>query len=237
MKKKDTSYVAFSIFALVGIGLLIGSTLYAKSFYSFKDKAVEITGKVARIEEYYDSDHDLNHRVYVSYQYDDVDYENVPINFYSSSMYEGKEITLYCDPEHPYNIKCESSGIFVIVSLIVMGLIAMVIGVFPLVVVGRKVLQKRKCLKKGKMLRGVVDSIEYNTSVASNGVHPFVIFCSYRDEYKDITYRFKSENIWTDPSLVFQPGSSIEIYVEENDYSKYYVNAQQAIEQKIVDFT
>lgn len=25
----------------------------------------------------------------------------VALNSYSSSMYEGKEITLYCDPEHP----------------------------------------------------------------------------------------------------------------------------------------
>lgn len=237
MKKKYTFYVGFSFFALIGIGLMISSVLYAKSFYSFKNKAEEITGEIARIEEYRDSDHDLKHRVYVSYWYNDVEYEDVPIDFYSSSMYEGKEITLYCDPDNPSNIKCKSSGIFVIVGLMAMGLILMVIGIYPVVCGVRKMLQKKKRLEKGKMLRGVVDSIECNTSVASNGVHPFVIFCSYRDEYKDITYRFKSENIWTDPSLVFQPGSSIEIYVEENDYSKYYVNAEQVIEQKVVDFT
>lgn len=237
MKKKGVIYVLFSVFILVGIGLLIGSAVYAKHFYSFMSKAEEITGEVARIEEYYDSDHDLQHRVFVSYRYDGVDYENVAINFYSSSMYEGKEITLYCDPDHPHNIRAKSSETVVIVVLTVMGLIFMLIGDVALIGAIRKKLQNRKRLMEGKMLLGVVDHIEYNTSVTANGMHPFVIFCSYRDEYKDITYRFKSENIWTDPSLVFQPGSAIEIYVEENDYSKYYVNAQQAIEQKVVDFT
>lgn len=237
MKKNYVSYVVFSIFVLVGIGLLVGSAVYAKYFYSFMSKAEEITGEVARIEEYYDSHHDLQHRVFVSYRYNGVDYEDVAINFYSSSMYEGKEITLYCDPDHPYNIKAKSSGTVVIVVLTVMGLIFLLIGMVTLIRGIRKKLQKRKRLTEGKMLRGVVDRIEYNTSVTANGMHPFVIFCSYRDEYKGITYRFKSENIWTDPSLVFQPGSAIEIYVEENDYSKYYVNAQQVIEQKIVDFT
>lgn len=237
MKKNRFIYGIFIIFGVIGIGLLIGAALYGWHYADFKAGAEEVTGEIARIEEYYDSDHEIKHRVYVNYTYDGIDYEEVSINSYTSSMYEGKEITLLCDPKNPRHIMERSAGSLVIIILAGMGSVFTLIGGIPLIVIGRKNHRKKEILSKGHVLHAVVDSIEYNTRVAVNGAHPFVIFCSYRDEYKDITYRFKSENVWTDPSLVFQPGSSIEVYVEPDDYSKYYVNAQQVLEEKVVDYT
>lgn len=237
MKKNRIVYVVFVIFLIVGIGLLAGAFLFSRYFASFKAGAEEVTGEITRIEEYYDSDRELRHHVYVSYTYDGVDYDDVSINSYNSSMYEGKEIELLCDKKNPEHIMEKSAGNLVVIILAGIGIIFVLVGGIPLLVMTGKKSKNKKILENGQVLHALVDSIEYNTSVAVNGTHPYVIFCSYRDEYKDITYRFKSENIWTDPFLVFQPGSDIEVYVEPGDYSKYYVNAQKMIEQKVVDFT
>lgn len=237
MKKNRIVYVVFVIFLIVGIGLLAGAFLFSRYFASFKARAEEVTGEITRIEEYYDSDRELRHHVYVSYTYDGVDYDDVSINSYNSSMYEGKEIELLCDKKNPEHIMKKSAGNLVVIILAGIGIIFVLVGGIPLLVMTGKKSKNKKILENGQVLHALVDSIEYNTSVAVNGTHPYVIFCSYRDEYKDITYRFKSENIWTDPFLVFQPGSDIEVYVEPGDYSKYYVNAQKMIEQKVVDFT
>ncbi len=52
-----------------------------------------------------------------------------------------------------------------------------------------------------------------------------------------MTYRFRSDNLWTDPGPVLPPGSEIRVYVHPDDYSKYYVDAKSYIEGKIMDFT
>lgn len=237
MKQNRFVYVIFIAFSVIGIGFLIGAALSGWHYAAFKAEAEEITGEITEIKEYYDTDHELQHRVYVSYTFEGMDYKQVRINSYNSSMYEGKEITLLCDPKNPQHIEERSAGTILIIILTGIGTVFTLVGIIPLFVIGRKHHRKKELLAKGHILYAVVDSIEYNTSMAVNGRHPFVIFCSYRDEYQDITYRFKSENLWTDPSLVFPPGSSVEVYVEPDNYSKYYVNAQQVLEQKIVDYT
>ena len=70
-----------------------------------------------------------------------------------------------------------------------------------------------------------------------NGQNPYVIYCSWKDEYADVLYRFKSDNLWTDPSFLFDSGSEINVYVDGNDFSKYYVDAERGLDQKVVDFT
>lgn len=237
MKKNRFIYILFTIFCVTGMGLLLGGILYGWHYAGFKKDAEKITGEIAAIESYYDSDHELKHRVYVNYTYDGSDYEEVPINSYSSSMYEGKEIELLCNPENPWEIQEKSAGSFLIIILSGMGILFILVGGIPLLVIVRKNHRNKEVLVNGQVLHAVVDSIEYNTNVAVNGRHPFVIFCSYRDEYKDVIYRFKSGNLWTDPAVVFQPGSPIEVYVEPTDYSKYYVNAEKILEEKVVDFT
>lgn len=237
MKKGKIIYLPLIIFSIVGIGLLVGGIFYYMNYNNFKSKAEEVTGEISRIESYYDSDHDLRHQVYVSYTYDGVYCEDVSIGSYSSSMYEGKKITLLCDPENPHHIMEKSSGTIGGLILMGMGAIFSVVGIIPMVVMIRKNIQKKKVRSNGKVLHAVVDSIDYNRNYSVNGRHPYVIYCSYQDEYKDISYRFKSENLWTDPSIIFSTGSPIDVYVDPNDYSKYYVSAEQALEQKVVDFT
>lgn len=237
MKKNRFVYVLFSIFAIAGIGLLIGAICAGIYFSNFKSQAVKITAEITDIRKYYDIDNELEHRAYVSYSYDGEEYENVPLNSYSSSMYEGEKIELLCDPEHPGRIMTSSLGIILPAVLGGMGIIFALVGIIPLIVMRRKKKKQKELLEKGTVIYATVDSIQMNTSYSVNGRHPYVIYCSYKDIYKDVTYQYKSENLWTDPTGVLPPGSTVGVYVMPNDYSRYYVDAQRVLEQKIVDYT
>ena len=48
---------------------------------------------------------------------------------------------------------------------------------------------------------------------------------------------FKSENIWTNPEPVITLGSEVRVYVDGNDFSKYYVDIQGVVQGRIVDYT
>ncbi len=237
MKKAGFINIFFGIFAAVGLGLLIGAVFSIKNYSDFKAIAVPVNAEIVRIEDYYDSDDELHHQAYVSYSFRGSSYEDIPLSYYSSGMYEGKDIELLCDPVNPGRVR-ESAPISITgIILLVMGSIFFLVGGLPIVFNIRKAIQRKQLLTMGKVLVATVDSIEYNTSYSVNGRHPFVIYCSYRDEYKDVTYLFKSDNLWTDPLAVFEPGSSIQVLVNEKDYSQYYVKAEEVIGNRIVDFT
>lgn len=237
MKKKRFSSIFFAIFTAIGIIMIICAGVLAWNFMSFQSNAEEISGIITEIESYRNSDHELSHRVYVSYQYDGKEYEDVSLGYYSSGMYEGKEIELLCDPEKPWSITTSFSGIMGSIVLLLIGIVFVLISVIPLVVMARKKRQNRKLMENGHVLHAVVENIDYNTSLRINGRHPYVIICSYRDEYKDITYRFKSKNLWTDPSVVFPVGSNIDVYVMPDNFKKYYVKAEPVLEERVVDLT
>ena len=63
------------------------------------------------------------------------------------------------------------------------------------------------------------------------------IIGTYKDDYYDRIYRFKSDNLWTDPSLILQSGDDIKVYVDEKDYSCYHVDIESIFNGKIIDYT
>lgn len=237
MKKNKFPILFFSIFGLVGLGLLIGGICWLISSMKFKEIAVEIPGEIVGIETYRDSDGDTHHRVFVDYSYNGIDYDGVQLGFYSSNMYEGKEITLLCDPENPGHIESSSGFAFGAGILLFMGLIFFLVGFIPIIISIKNNAKKKNLLATGQILHATVESIDYNTSYSVNGRHPFILYCTYYDQYKDVTYRFKSENLWTDPEPVLPPGSYVNVLVDASDYSKYHVDVDSAVNGRIVDYT
>lgn len=235
--KNYISNIIFGVFLLVGIGMIVGSIFLFKDFSEFKETAEEVSARILKIESYYDSDDDLHHRVYVTYTYEGVVYDGITLNFYSSDMFQGKEITLLCNPDFPTDVRGASALDPIGMILLFMGIIFALVGGIPQVFSIKKHLQNKRLMQEGKVLHAVVENVDFNPNVTVNGKCPYVIYCNYQDEYKNVLYRFKSDDLWTDPSPVFPPGSYIDVLVDPNDYSKYHVNAQQMIEQRIVDYT
>ena len=220
----------------MGLGLFTGGLIWLISCFQFKDTAVEVPGTITEIIEYRDSDGEYHHRIYVAYEYNGEIFENISLDSYTSSMYEGDSVTLLCDPERPGKVKLASMLYFGPSLLIGMGALFAVVGGGILATALSGAAKRKKIKNQGKILYATVEQISYNKSYTVNGIHPYVIYCTYRDDYRDVVYRFKSENLWSDPSVLFPVGSSIEVRVDEKDYSKYYVNVE-AMDKKFIDYT
>lgn len=225
-----------SVFLCIGLGLLVGATFWMHSASMFKKQAIEIPAEIVAIETYRNSDGDVSHQVYVNYEYGGKQYEMAALNSYSSNMYEGKEITLYCDVEHPGKIQEKSLFYMGPIIFMIMGIIFTAVGAGILIGFLRRPLLERKLKKNSMVLYATVTDIKYDTSFTVNGENPFVIYCNWKDEYQDITYRFKSKGIWSDPSDYFPVGSTIPVRVNPKDYSQYMVDVE-TMEKRIVDYT
>ncbi len=91
-------------------------------------------------------------------------------------------------------------------------------------------LQRAKKLKQeGRCIEATIQMIEehHNKNSSSSGHrYTYVIYCTYTDEWTNITYRFRSYALHTNPRIYYREGSNINVYVDPEDYSKYYVEAK-----------
>ena len=133
-RKNSFTFVVliFLFFGLIGVGLIIGGFIYMSSSLRFQSIAVEVSGTITNITTRVDSDGDTHHTVLVSYSYGGRDFDNVHLSFYSSSMYEGKEIPLLVDPGNPGHMTSKSGDTFGYMMLFGMGLIFSLVGFIPL---------------------------------------------------------------------------------------------------------
>lgn len=227
----------FIIFAVIGGIFMAVGIFQAFASSRFKQKAVEVRAVISSIESYRDSDGDMSHRVYVSYSYGGNRYEDVRLGEYSSSMRKGGEIKLMIDPDDPEKARTGFGMILLPTVFSGMGLIFVCVGLIPLIVMGKRAAATKKLIQAGHYIWATVESIDYNTSYSVNGQHPYVVYCTYRDEYRDVTYRFKSDNIWTNPQSVITCGSEIKIFVDRQNYKNYHVDIEGVLQGRIVDYT
>ena len=239
MKQKRNSFMVLfcGIFLVVGaIFSAVGITM-ALADSGFRERAEEITAEITGISSYRASDGDRRHNVYVTYQYDGRVYEDIELNFYRSGMYEGQEIPLLCDPENPGHVKSPGGMLLLEMVFLLIGILFMGIALEFIAVSRNKARRRKKILSSGKRLSAIVEQIAVNTSYVMNGRNPYQIYCYYRDEYKDVIYRFKSEDLWINPNVVLQPGDTIDVYVDGEDYSRYHVDAESILDKKVKDYT
>lgn len=237
MKKKMIPTVLFSIFAVVGIAVILCAVWVLVSRIQFRKSAVSITGKIEDITTRYDNDGDVHHQVFVTYTFEGQTYERIRLSEYSSNMYVGGSIALLCDPKNPGKVETESGFYIVVIMLGIMGIVFFCIGAIPLYFSINKSLQNKRLLAKGRVLHATVEKISLDPNFNINGENPYIIYCTWENEQTGQLVRFKSERLWTDPSAVFGTGSEIDVYVDENTLSKYYVDAERVLSERVIDFT
>ena len=237
MKKIKFPYSLFGIFGLVGLVMCIIGICIIVSGKRFEAVAQTVTGTIAAIESYRDADGERHYRAYVDYAYQGRKYTDVRLNYYSSGMFEGDEIVLKIDPQNPRNVRAKNSYLVAGVILLGMGVVFLLVGIIPTIIGIRKATREKELRKNGKILYATVEQIGINEGYTVNGRHPFVIYCSYTDEFSGVIYRFKSNNIWTNPEPVLQEGSEIRVFVDSSDYSQYYVDAESHMQNKVIDYT
>lgn len=233
-------YFIFGIFAVVGLVQIIISVCLLISNKNYEKDSIEITGTISSIESYKDQNDELYHEVYVDFTYNGKEYRNVQLSEYSSNMYEGKTIQLLFNPEADKIVRTKSMIHFSTLVTSLIGTIFLVIalaGIISTAILTKKGNHGKELLKTGKRVEAKVESIETDTFITINGRHPYIVICTYTDIFTGIQYRFKSGRLMRNPEPALKTGDTIDVYVNENDYSKHYVAVEEKMAARVVDFT
>lgn len=214
------------VFFSVGI-IIVGLREYVRnSFVEFKKTAHTTTGYISSIKVYYSKDYKEEHSVFVEYTVDGQVYEK-ELNYYDSSMYEGQSMEIYYNPEHPGDSRIEEGhfGIFHIVGILfsVLGMIFISYCIIHRIKIYR-------ILKHGICVKGTIIDIIPDTNVIIWGKYPNKIDVEYIDSKTGAKYLYRSDS--TINKSVQIVGATVNVYVNPQDESEYYVDLKSVKEMK-----
>lgn len=115
-------------------------------------------------------------------------------------------------------------GIFIGVGLAVVFIFAILLNNE-----NNKESKNRHLIAGGHVLNGTIKDFARDLTRSVNERHPFVVVCSYIDEFTGIEYVFKSEPMLQNPEINLVIGDSVRIYVNPNNYKENYVDVYGAI--------
>ena len=232
MQKNKSVTITNIIFALIGgVFFAIGAYLVISTL-TFKINAEEVMALITDMIPYEDSDGDTSYEVEVEYEYEGFTFSAV-LDTYSSGMREGEWISILVNKDDPMEIVEPGTNL-------VIGIVFMALGGIAILVGGVSFIKEQKHKKKlddlrknGKRLQARIDQITLNENIAINEEHPYIIWCSYVDEFSGARFEYKSENIWNDVYEVCDVGSVIDVLVKPDDYLDYVVDVDSLIDYSI----
>ena len=209
----------FGIFAAIGLPCLLLTGYFTfttmQKIDTWETKEGVITG------------FDQNNYPTVSFDYmgKSVDFRS---NYTSSDMESEQAVTVFFPPNEPGQAEIKSffSLWFLPLFLSIFGIVFGGIGVIGIMIQKNKSAAKNDLfvLRKGKKLSLPVTSVARNTSYTVNGVNPFIISAQWLDPASNMMHTFKSENIWYDPSQFLGEKNQIDVYIDQNNVKRYYVD-------------
>lgn len=212
------------IFASFGLLFLILGIYFYKSDLDFKNKSIKTTGKITEIVTSYDSDGDSTNDVYVEFYVKGNKY-NGRINYYTSSMYEGKDIVIYYDAKNPNNFRADGAVIGTLIFAILGGVFFLIGFVFIISIV-LKNKKNKKVMGYNYRINATIIGITMNNSVMINGRHPYVLEANCMSPADGKLYTFRSEDMWQDATLILQQFNiiTIPVYVNPQNYAEYVMD-------------
>lgn len=222
MSRINPKVVCGFIFSVVG-GFFLGlGIMFVVLLGSIHEGKVEVDAVIAYIDTYGDE----GGTVFVDYYYMGEEYKGIELDSYSSSMRVGDEIVVFISPKNPTEAidKNTTSMVRILMGGIFGGIggIFVIIGIAFIMSVTKKKSLARRLKEIGYFVDARIDCVDI-TGIRINNHPTFMIRCTYDNPYDGKTYKFKSEHIGFDPTMNIQ-GDTIRVYVDENDYSKYYVD-------------
>lgn len=213
------------IFAVLGLFfLLLGIIFYIKDV-EFKKTAIKTTGTITEIV--YDSSGESSSVVYVKFSVQGKTYEG-KINYYTSSMYEGKSIVIYYDPSNPNNFQGEEASIVLLIFAILGGVFFLV-GIIFILIVTLKNIKRKKVINYNYKINASIIGVTINQTAIINGRHPYVLEANCMSPTDGKLYIFKSDYLFQDVSPIIQQFNmtTIPVYVNPNNYNEYVMDIEQ----------
>ena len=218
----NTTYIEkliFGIFASVGIIFVIAAIICGINGNRKNNEYEHITGQIVDIVHHGD-----NYDVYVSYRFNGNDYDDIPINTYTSTMREGDDIELLINPDDPFKADSPTGTIIIVVVFGIMGVIFACIGIIPFVVKEKRRRKNEDLVNNGTAVWAKVDRVEMNTTYAVNHRHPRRIVAKYSDEYTGQMCEYISDNLWDERYFDVPQDTEVRVYIDRNDAKKYFVD-------------
>ncbi len=236
MKIKSASSVTTIlglVFSFAGIILIIiGIAIFAgdKKFEATAEKTDAI---ITDINTYYSRSggkRKRHHDVYIKYEVDGQQYER-ELNYYRSSMYTGQTIEIMYNPEKPGEIRAGNSLVMLLI-ICGMGAVFTAVGV-PFLVSSIKGGSKKRLKTSGERVSGTITNVITLTNIRINGRNPYKAECEVVDYLTGEKYLYSSNQVIDDIS--YMVGSTVDVYVDPNDKSKYYVDLESVASDEYAD--
>ncbi|WP_142688374.1 DUF3592 domain-containing protein [Chitinophaga polysaccharea] len=225
MKRSSVSLV-FNIFLGVGIVTLIITLVILYNVKKFNDSAVKTSGTVVDLiakrgskSTTYSPVVTFNDNAGVKHRYiSDVSSSPAGYNI-------GDNVEICYNPNDPDDAKI--AGWRQYFGAFITGAFALIFGLIGLGYhIVRKVGRSRQeqLKQSGQLVPASFISVDVNRYVSVNRRHPFFIRCEWKDPLTGITHPFKSGFIWSDPTPYIERDKKIDVYVDRNNFRKYYVD-------------
>lgn len=221
--------LVFGIFAVVGLGLLIGGLFSFQHTRHFLQSAVPAPGVV--IENVWretNTNSGTSGSFYPRIHFRTADGQEISFitNTGASppSHRVNEPVTILYDPQEPHNASIKSFTDLWLLPTILGGL-GIVFCSFGAVAIVWKGVSTRKdawLRQNGRRIQAEFTRVELNTSLDVNGANPYHIVCQWLDPASNTMHIFKSPNIWFDPTA-YIPGKTIEVLIDPNDPHRYLV--------------
>lgn len=149
-------------------------------------------------------------------------------SFSSSDMQQGDAVTVHFPVDKPEEVEIKNFftlwffPLFTSVFAFVFG----GIGFYGVAKQLKRLRAKRDLFTYGRGRKTTlpVTSITLDSSFKVNGRSPYMILCQYHDPVSNKMYEFKSDHIWYDPSPLLKDRKVIDIYVDPNNLTYYYMD-------------
>lgn len=224
----------FTIFGVVGVGLLAGGIWSVLRTRQFLQTAVSVPGVV--VENVWREDRTTTgnaRREGVTWAY----YPRIrfrtadgqDINFVSNigasppSYRVNEAVAILYDPRQPSNASTSSFASLWVGSIVLLGMGVMFASPGIGFIVWKRVNDRKTAWlrQNGRRIQAEVTGVLLNTSLNVNGASPYRIACQWLDPASNQVYLFHSANIWYDPSN-YVP-KMLEVLVDPNNLRRYTV--------------
>ena len=222
MKIKASSGGTWILWVFVGIGctLMCVGIAVAIFFAVNSRNYVEIPATITDISTYRDSDGDTHYSVTVDYEYNGVQYTDIPTGFWVTGMYEGHVMNIFCHKDNPTQLQDKTFWIIIPCVLFGMGALFVLASAFSL---HKKLIKNRGARyarKHGEVLFCTIIDVKADTSYRVNGRLVNNIACCVPLNEENVIY--ESEPFSRNYSVAV--GSTVKLYRDRNNHSNYYVD-------------
>ncbi len=149
-------------------------------------------------------------------------------NFQDSNMQEGQSVQVTFPAGNPRNAQIKSffNDWFLPLFLGVFGLVFGGVGFGGIFFQLRKSGTKKELFDegRGKKISADFTGAQIDRSYRVNGVSPYIITAQWVETSTQTMYLFKSDYIWYDPTSVVGDKKKIDVYVDEQNMKRYYMD-------------